>query len=646
MNMIWSAVGQHSRWRTRGDKGKGLKVLSVMAFGTKLYARERESDHKKEGRNRRFWGITCVPLLPNKVENTSQKQEVDSEVLEFLALGAFLSVAVPFTFGVGNLLQKESAVTTHMEITGLKLMANTAAAALILNPAVECCQSYSVGSENRADFSMQHQITVSAEVKENQVGAALVSEMVIECESNWVFNESHDRASKEDEFMLSMDFECLHSSSSQAVADDKSSPCGEESASLKTNYSEIDSPIIIKVDDDFHGKSGINKPCSSIKPVQNTVSVTMEIACEDQSGSDVSDPKQPAVLLDQLLEENKTWGTSYQNALELSSGPLWGCSSICGMRQEMEDAIAVKPQLFQIPSQILMNDNVNENKKHSLAHFFGVYDGHGGFQVANYCQERLHSVLIEEIEAAQSSLAEINGRDDWQDHWKKAFINCFQKVDDEVGGIGAGNSGNNSGGSESTIEPIAPETAGSTAVVAILSQTHIIVANCGDSRAVLYRGKEAMPLSSDHKPNREDEQARIEAAGGRVIHWKGYRVLGVLAMSRSIGDRYLKPWIIPEPEVNIVHREKNDECLILASDGLWDVITNDEACEVARKRILLWHKKYGCDNGSTSHGEGVDPAAQSAAEYLSRLAIRRGSEDNISVIVIDLKAQRKIKRKA
>ncbi|XP_027330090.1 protein phosphatase 2C 50-like [Abrus precatorius] len=535
------------------------------------------------------------------------------------------SVAVPFTLGVGNLIQKESAVTTHMEITGLKLMANTAAAALILNPTVECCQSYSVGSESHADVShLQHQITVSAEVKENQVGAALVSEMVIECESNWVLKESHNQARKEDEFMLAVDFEC-----------------GKESASMKTSYAEIGSPMVIKVDDDIRGMSRINKPCPSIKPVQNTVSVAMDIACEN----DKSDPKLPAEIVDQLPEENKTWVTSNQNALELSSFPLWGCSSICGKRQEMEDAIAIKPQLLQVPSQILMSHHVNENKRHSLAHFFGVYDGHGGIQVANYCQQRLHSVLIEEINATQSSLDETNGRDDWQANWKKAFINCFQKVDDEVGGIGADNSGNNSDGSESNTEPVAPETAGSTAVVAILSQTHIVVANCGDSRAVLYRGKEAMPLSADHKPDRDDERARIEAAGGRVIHWKGYRVLGVLAMSRSIGDRYLKPWIIPEPEINIVHREKNDECLILASDGLWDVMTNEEVCEVARKRILLWHKKYG-DDGSTRHGEGADPAAQSAAEYLSKLAVHRGSEDNISVIVIDLKPQRKIKRKA
>ncbi|XP_014508748.1 protein phosphatase 2C 56 [Vigna radiata var. radiata] len=554
------------------------------------------------------------------------------------------SVAVPFTLGVGNLIQKESAVTTHMEITGLKLMANTAAAALMLNPAVECCQSYSVGSESRADVSLQHQIVVSAEVKENQVGDALVSEMVIECESNWVLNETHHKAIKEDELMLAVDFHCLHSSSSQSVANGQSDPCREEAVPLKTSYSEIESPIIMNVDDDVHGKSGVNEPCPSMKSVENTVSVAMDITSEDQSGSDEPDPKSSAVLLDQLSGENKAWRTSNKNALELNSGPLWGYSSICGMRPEMEDVISVQPQLFQVPSQMLMNDHVYENEKQTLAHFFAVYDGHGGLQVANYCQERLHSVLIEEIEAAQSSLAETNGRDDWQDHWKKAFINCFQRVDDEVGGTGASNNGNNSGGSESSIEPVAAETAGSTAVVAILSQTLIIVANCGDSRTVLYRGKEAMPLSSDHKPNREDERARIEAAGGRVIHWKGYRVLGVLAMSRSIGDRYLKPWIIPEPEVNIVRREKNDECLILASDGLWDVMTNEEACEVARKRILLWHKKFG-ENGAAGHSEGADPAAQSAAEYLTKLAIHRGSQDNISVIVIDLKAQRRIKRK-
>ncbi|KAF3324528.1 protein phosphatase 2C [Carex littledalei] len=123
-------------------------------------------------------------------------------------------------------------------------------------------------------------------------------------------------------------------------------------------------------------------------------------------------------------------------------------------------------------------------------------------------------------------------------------------------------------------------------------------------------------------------------------------------MSRSIGDRYLKPWIIPEPEVTIVPRAKDDECLILASDGLWDVMSNEEACEMARKRILLWHKKNGTGTGTSSAslsergGDLMDPASQAAAEYLSKHALQKGSKDNITVVVIDLKAQRKFKSKA
>lgn len=93
----------------------------------------------------------------------------------------------------------------------------------------------------------------------------------------------------------------------------------------------------------------------------------------------------------------------------------------------------------------------------------------------------------------------------------------------------------------------------------------------------------------------------------------------------------------------LVPRAKQDECLILASDGLWDVMTNEEACDVARKRIFLWHKKHG--NSLPVERGVVDPAAQAAAECLLRLALQKGSKDNITVIVIDLKAQRKLKIK-
>ncbi|KAH9802024.1 protein phosphatase 2C 77 [Citrus sinensis] len=218
----------------------------------------------------------------------------------------------------------------------------------------------------------------------------------------------------------------------------------------------------------------------------------------------------------------------------------------------------------------------------------------------------MHLALAEELVTAKARLQDGGS---WQEQWKKAFANSFLKVDSEIGGALGG-------------EPVAPETAGSTAVVAIISPTLIIVANCGDSRAVLCRGKVPMPLSVDHKPDREDELARIEAAGGKVIQWNGSRVFGVLAMSRSIGDRYLKPWIIPDPDVMFVPRAKEDDCLILASDGLWDVMNNEEAC----------------DHGDTlpaTRGDRIDPAAQAAADYLAKLAMHKGSKDNITVIVVD-----------
>lgn len=111
-----------------------------------------------------------------------------------------------------------------------------------------------------------------------------------------------------------------------------------------------------------------------------------------------------------------------------------------------------------------------------------------------------------------------------------------------------------------------------------------------------------------------------------------------------LGDGYLKPWIIPEPEVTVTPRAREDECLILASDGLWDVMSNQEACEVAKKRILIWHKKNDGLPVERAVG-GTDLAAQAAADYLTMLALQKGSKDNISVIVVDLKSHRKLKTK-
>lgn len=90
----------------------------------------------------------------------------------------------------------------------------------------------------------------------------------------------------------------------------------------------------------------------------------------------------------------------------------------------------------------------------------------------------------------------------------------------------------------------------------------------------------AVPMSVDHKPNSKEERTRIEDAGGVVV-WAGtWRVGGVLAVSRAFGDRPLKRYVIPTPDIREEVLSSSDDCLILASDGLWDVVSN----QVSRRR--------------------------------------------------------------
>ncbi|CAF1909707.1 unnamed protein product [Brassica napus] len=72
---------------------------------------------------------------------------------------------------------------------------------------------------------------------------------------------------------------------------------------------------------------------------------------------------------------------------------------------------------------------------------------------------------------------------------------------------------------------------------------------------------------------------------------------------------------------------------IVASDGLWDIMSNQEVCEIARKRILMRHKKYGA-TPLAERGKGMDTACQAAPEYLSVLALQKGSKVDVSIIVI------------
>ncbi|XP_049286838.1 protein phosphatase 1L isoform X2 [Anopheles funestus] len=162
--------------------------------------------------------------------------------------------------------------------------------------------------------------------------------------------------------------------------------------------------------------------------------------------------------------------------------------------------------------------------------------------------------------------------------------------------------------------------AGTTALIAVIHRSKLIVANVGDSRGVMcdYKGN-AIPLSFDHKPQQVREQKRIADAGGFIAFKGVWRVAGILATSRALGDYPLKEknLVIANPDVLsfdlIDHRP---QFLILASDGLWDTFTNEEAVAFVRERLDEPH--FG-------------------AKSIALQSYNRGSVDNITVLVIVLK---------
>ncbi|XVF23953.1 hypothetical protein REPUB_Repub13aG0084200 [Reevesia pubescens] len=327
--------------------------------------------------------------------------------------------------------------------------------------------------------------------------------------------------------------------------------------------------------------------------------------------------------LNEGLNSNGKAQLETENSVEENESPKYGMSSVCGRRRDMEDAVSIHTSFCKESCQIQISSDI---------HFFGVFDGHGCSHVAMKCRDRFHEIVKEEIEACGGGKVV---------EWKRTMERSFERMDKEVQEWTVVDK--ESSDCRCALQTPQCDTVGSTAVVAVVTPDKVIVANCGDSRAVLCRNGVAFPLSEDHKPDRPDELLRIEEAGGRVIYWDSPRVLGVLAMSRAIGDNYLKPFVISEPEVTITERKGSDECLILASDGLWDVVTNDTACGVAR--MCLRAQMPPSPSGSPGSDAAVkggaadipDKACWDASILLTKLALARHSTDNVSVVVVDLK---------
>ena len=197
------------------------------------------------------------------------------------------------------------------------------------------------------------------------------------------------------------------------------------------------------------------------------------------------------------------------------------------------------------------------------------------------------------------------------------------------------------------------DTSGCTLVVALIAPTHVLCASVGDSRCVVGTSSQCVSMSEDHKPDNAEEKMRIVAAGGFVMIG---RVNGELAMSRAIGDfQYKDPDLSPAtqmvssvPDIGIHPRGAGDQVLILACDGVWDVMENEEAVAFVSD-IVMGHTKPGAKKGTwtgVENGAGAENGSEKArrvtcqetASALVDLALKLGSTDNISAVVVRLPA--------
>jgi serine/threonine protein phosphatase PrpC len=163
---------------------------------------------------------------------------------------------------------------------------------------------------------------------------------------------------------------------------------------------------------------------------------------------------------------------------------------------------------------------------------------------------------------------------------------------------------------------------GTTATLALILDSRLFVAHVGDSRAVLCHEGEAIRLIQDHRPSRPDEAHRIESAGGLIMRTGGTaRVNGVLAVSRAIGNYIeLKKYVIAEPEIFVREVNAKDEFMLMASDGLWDFLSDQESIDIARKLIA-----------------NPDQTLAQVSKMLVCTACDRGSKDDVCVLVVDLR---------
>jgi len=280
---------------------------------------------------------------------------------------------------------------------------------------------------------------------------------------------------------------------------------------------------------------------------------------------------------------------------------IYQTKSLTGLRDKNEDEL-----------DIIINYDGSDTESKEM-NFYAIYDGHGGNNISKYIKTRLSKYFMttsSDIEIGKSKSCD------------KKITKIYDKLQEKISNLELSSKG-----------------CGSTALVVIQHTnsskskiySHLKVINLGDCRAVLCNHNNvALPLTKDHKPMAYDEYNRITQMKGTITHDKDDdpRING-LSVSRSFGDVDSKPHVSHLPEIfdyemTVKHGEITDKFLILACDGVWDVLSNQEAVDFVLFKLDELSPISTCNLTGRNN----------IAHLLGKHAIDKGSSDNISIAII------------
>ncbi|KAH9597889.1 PPM-type phosphatase domain [Trypanosoma melophagium] len=289
-------------------------------------------------------------------------------------------------------------------------------------------------------------------------------------------------------------------------------------------------------------------------------------------------------------------GKGFNSPIKLTTGV--GC--VQGLRPTMEDEHFIRLNASSVAGQSVS--------------LLGILDGHCGRRVAE-----LASKYVPENFLSHSALGENNAL---------AFVESIIQTDRAI--FHALGKGEVSGPGVSCTS-----SGGCTLITAAVHGRMLYVACLGDARAVLYDGNMTIPMSEDHKPTNKKEHTRILQCGGFVQFG---RVCGILAVSRALGDYEFKfngnrftanreLMVSNIADVRQINLTDSSKFLLMACDGLWDVVENEEATQFVRDFL-----SYTPDVGSSP--ESTKRALNNCCQKLAEFAVDRGSTDNVSVMLL------------